>query len=275
MEKLTTKLAAAAFGLLLTPFAAAEEVDVRFAQKRFAVVPVLVDGQGPYDFLLDTGSTTSVVDRNLAKELGLKPLGRTVIRTASGTERVPIARIHEMRIGSRSTETVLVLISKMDGLRKLDKNIRGILGFNFLSRFRYTLDYEHQRLRFEDGAVAGTRVPFDASSRSILLSAGNLRFLLDTGATGVFLFRSEGLDLEVNARVIKRVSTNAGHRIAKSGWLERVDIGDVSLARVPVTLVPETGLESKADGLLPGTLFDAIYFDHENDFVVFNPEDGD
>ena len=139
----------------------------------------------------------------------------------------------------------------------------------------YALDYEHQRLRFEDGAVFGTRVPFDASSRSILLVADNLRLLLDTGATGVFLFRSEGLDLEVNARAIKRVSTNAGHRIAKSGWLERVDIGDVSLHRVPVTLVPETGLESKADGLLPGTLFDAIYFDHENDFVVFNSEDDD
>ena len=67
------------------------------------------------------------------------------------------------------------------------------------------------------------------------------------------------------------MSTNAGHRIGKSGWLERLDIGDVSLDRVPVTLVPETGLESKADGLLPGTLFDAIYFDHENDFVVLNP----
>lgn len=272
MEKLTTKLAAAAFGLLFTQFAGAEDVDVRLAQKRFAVVPVVVDGQGPYDFLLDTGSTTSVVDKNLAKELGLKPLGRTVIRTASGTERVPIARIHEMRVGSRSTETVLVLISKMDGVHKLDKNIRGILGFNFLSRFRYTLDYEHQRLRFENGAV-GTRVPFDASSRSIVLAADNLRLLLDTGATGVFLFRSEGLDVEVNARAIKQVRTNAGRRISKSGWLERLDIGDLTLGRVPVTLMPKTQLESKADGLLPGTLFDAIYFDHENNFVILNPED--
>ena len=47
------------------------------------------------------------MDRNLVKDLGLKPLQRTVIRTVSGTKRVPIARIHEMRIGSRSTETVL------------------------------------------------------------------------------------------------------------------------------------------------------------------------
>jgi len=275
MERCTTKLAAATLGLLLTQLAAAEDVGFRFAQKRFVVVPILVDGQGPYDFLLDTGSTTSVVDKKLAKKLGLKPLQRTVIRTASGTEQVPIARVHQISVGSKSTETVLVLISKMNGIRKLDKNIRGILGFNFLSRFRYTLDYEHQRLRFDDDVVAGARVPFDASSRSVLLTADHLRFLLDTGATGVFVFRPEGLDIEVNARAITRVSTNAGRRISKSGWLERLDIGDVSLDRVPVTLMPESGLETKADGLLPGTLFDAIYFDHENDFVVLNPEGGD
>jgi predicted aspartyl protease len=273
MEKLTTKLAAAALGLLLAQLAAAEEVDFRFAQKRFVIVPVVVDGQGPYDFLLDTGSTTSVVDQKLAKELGLKPLQKTVIRTASGTERVPIARIHEMRVGSRSAQTVLVLVSKMDGVRKLDKSIRGILGFNFLSRFRYTLDYRHQRLRFDSGAVAGARVPFDASGRSIVLAAGESRLLLDTGATGVFLFRAEGLDVAVNARAVARVTTNAGRRISKSGWLERLDIGGVSLAHVPVTLMPETGLERHADGLLPGTLFDAIYFDHENGFVVLNPEE--
>ena len=42
-----------------------------------------------------------------------------------------------------------------------------------------------------------------------------------------------------------------------------------------MTLVPQTGLEEKADGLVPGTLFDSIYIDHENEFVVLNPKDGD
>lgn len=275
MEKRTTKLAAAVLTLLVAQLASAGDVGFRFAQKRFVVVPVRVDGHGPYDFLLDTGSTTSVVHEKLGKELGLKPLQQTVIRTASGTERVPIARIGEMALGAQSTETVLVLVSKMDGVRKLDENIRGILGFNFLSRFRYTLDYRTRELGFEDAAVTGERVPFDASGRSIVITTGDLRLSLDTGATRVFLFDARGLDIETNARAITRVSTNAGQRITKSGWLARLDIGDVSLSRVPVTLMPRTGLESRVDGLIPGTLFDAIYFDHENDFVVLNPGDSD
>lgn len=75
----------------------------------------------------------------------------------------------------------------------------------------------------------------------------------------------------MNARAINRVSTNAGSRLSRSGRLERLEIGDVALDRVLVTLLSESGLETKADGLLPGTLFDAIYFDHDNDFVIFNP----
>ena len=274
MERHATKLVAALLVLISTRLGAADDISFRLARKQFVIVPVLVNGQGPYEFLLDTGSTTSVVDRKLTKELGLKPLQETVIRTASGTERVPIARVHQIDVGSQSTQTVLVLCSKMDGVRSLDKNIRGILGFNFLSRFRYTLNYKKKTLRFEDaGAREGTRVPFDASGRSIVLAADGLRLLLDTGATSVFLFHGDGLDIEMNARAIRRVSTNNGHRVTKSGRLRRLVIGDESFERVPVTLMPQTRLEENADGLVPGTLFESIYIDHENEFVVLNPDD--
>lgn len=276
MERQFTQLVAVTFLLISAHLCAAEEIRFRLAQKELIIVPVVVNGQGPYEFLLDTGSTTSVVDRKLAKELDLKPLQETSIRTASGTERVPIARVHQIDVGSQSTTTVLVLCSEMDGVRSLDKNIRGILGFNFLSRFRYTLDYKRKTLRFGgDGAVAGTRVPFDARGGSIVLATDRLRLLLDTGATGVFLFHTDGLDIEMKARAIRRVSTNSGRRVARSGLLRRLVIGDESFDRVPVTIVPQTGLEEEADGLIPGTLFDSIYFDHENAFVVLNPNDGD
>ena len=119
--------------------------------------------------------------------------------------------------------------------------------------------------------VEGSHVSFDASQRSVVLIVGDVRLLLDTGATGVVLFDFDGLDIEVNPRTVRRVSTNDGHRIARSGWIRRLDIGDESFRRVPVTLVPQTGLDDRADGLLPGTLFESIYFDHAREFVVLNP----
>ena len=91
--------------------------------------------------------------------------------------------------------------------------------------------------------VEGSHLPFDASQRSVVLIVGDVRLLLDTGATGVVLFDFDGLDIEVHPRTVRRVSTNDGHRIARSGWIRRLDIGDESFRRVPVTLVPQTGLD--------------------------------
>lgn len=47
------------------------------------VVPVKINGKGPYDFVLDTGATFTCVDRSLAEELRLPdwsgPFGTVVI----------------------------------------------------------------------------------------------------------------------------------------------------------------------------------------------------
>ena len=272
MENRCVELIAATL-FFLSAQVGAEDVSFRLAREYLVIVPVLLNGQGPYDFLLDTGSTTSVVDKRLSAELGLKPLQQTVIRTASGTERVAIARVHQIDLGGQSTKTVLVLCSDMASVHSLDGNVRGILGFNFLSRFRYTLDYKGRALRFDDvGAVEGTQVPFDASERAIVLETERMRLILDTGANGVFLFDADGLDVEIQARAVSRVSTSTGLRVTRSGFLRRLDIGDESFERVPVTLVPQSGLEERAGGLVPGTLFDSIHFDHANGFIVLNPK---
>jgi hypothetical protein len=95
--------------------------------------------------------------------------------------------------------------------------------------------------------------------------------MLDTGATGVFLFETKGLDVQIQARAARRVSTSSGVRIARAGILRRLVIGHESFEEVPVTLVQKSGLQDRVDGLVPGTLFDSIYFDHENGFVILNP----
>src|SRR5215469_12858534 len=66
-------------GLLCTiPITFAEEAAPRTVPfqlvRGFAVVvPVTVNGHGPYDFMLDTGTTVTAVDRELSEELALEP----------------------------------------------------------------------------------------------------------------------------------------------------------------------------------------------------------
>ena len=103
------------------------------------------------------------------------------------------------------------------------------------------------------------------------MTCDGVRWLLDTGATGVVLFSDVDLDVETSSRTIRRVATNDGARVARSGWIRRLKIGGESFPRVPVTLARQTGFEDHADGLLPGTLFASIYVDHEQNIVVLNP----
>jgi hypothetical protein len=46
-------------------------VPLRLAAGRLLIVPVTVDGSGPYPFLLDTGATRSLVDEALAGSASL------------------------------------------------------------------------------------------------------------------------------------------------------------------------------------------------------------
>src|SRR5580658_4832361 len=42
------------------------------------VIPVMLNGSGPYDFMLDTGTTAMVMDTALFTQLGLHPYGSVV-----------------------------------------------------------------------------------------------------------------------------------------------------------------------------------------------------
>ena len=48
-------------------------VPIHIYRERVAVIPVTLDGKGPYSFALATGSPDNAIDEDLATELGLKP----------------------------------------------------------------------------------------------------------------------------------------------------------------------------------------------------------
>jgi hypothetical protein len=47
----------------------------RFVERSIIVVPVLPDGSGPYDFVLDTPAQITIIDPGLASELRLRLQG--------------------------------------------------------------------------------------------------------------------------------------------------------------------------------------------------------
>ena len=130
--------------------------EVRFEMagpnKAAIIVRVKINGQGPYDFVLDTGATFTCVDRQLAEELKLPdwsgPLGTVVITGGQG--EMGFVKIDRLEVGDTASATDLVAC-KLDLSRMQPPGfaMKGLLGLNFLKCYRMTIDFERDTLLLE------------------------------------------------------------------------------------------------------------------------------
>jgi predicted aspartyl protease len=105
-------------------------------------VPVRVNGHGPYEFVLDTGSSNSSVDRSLVRALGLRRTGQVhPVQGVTGSGVVPIVKVRRWTLGGVAMHGTS--LSVVD----LGIGVGGLLGSDELCRFGdVTLDFRHNRL---------------------------------------------------------------------------------------------------------------------------------
>ena len=105
------------------------------------LVPVMVDGKGPFQFLVDTGADGSMISERLARALGLQSPRNSGERVegTTGTERMPWVRIARMRIGSIVRTDVRMPIARSPVMSGLD----GILGMAGFGPVRVAVDFQH------------------------------------------------------------------------------------------------------------------------------------
>jgi predicted aspartyl protease len=262
----------------------AEPARFRLVGERLVVVPVLVDGAGPFDFLLDTGTNTTLVTPKLAARLRLRADGNLRLLTVAGERRVPRSRLGEVAVGGRAARELEALVCELGELRAADPRIEGVLGQNFLARFNYSLDYDERRLVFESAGETpaapsgeGVRVPFESREGRLLLAAQggggreSWRLVLDTAATALVLFKDRADKFDAAPRGSMTAATNAGSRAVRVARLRRLRVGGEEFADVPVALIPDPAgaPEREEDGLLPASLFRYLYVNHREGYVVF------
>ncbi|QYU68531.1 retroviral-like aspartic protease family protein [Leptolyngbya sp. 15MV] len=99
-------------------------------------VPVTIEGQGPFQFMIDTGAQATVVTRQLGDRLGLRPAGRaTVVGMAS---RVPVDLVHldGLEFAARVIDNLAV-----PALEARNVGADGILGLDSLQDLRVMIDF--------------------------------------------------------------------------------------------------------------------------------------
>ena len=264
-----------------------ERVRFRLVRDYLIVVSVQVNGAGACDFLLDTGTNTTVITPALAMQFNIRPVDRVEMVTVAGSTVTPRALLPRLTLGSRSTENIETLITDLPELRRLDARISGVLGQNFLARFNYLLNYRERRIEFidaDENQWRGTRLPTEQNEGRLLLAAHTakrnpttLKLVLDSAISGLVLFgsgyRKLGDGIEMSEGSFVQVATNAGKSINQAGIIPQLRFGNENFSHLPVTL-PQNHAATQnrtEDGLLPTCLFRAIFFNNKEGYVILNP----
>src|SRR6266536_5474581 len=136
------------------------------------LLPVRVNGEGPFEFILDTGAGTSLLSSDLAKKLNIKIISTKEGQSAGGKISVSLAKVDSFAVGQVKLDDVDVGIVDLGHIAKtIGTKIDGDVGYNFLKHFRITIDYHTGEIRFDDpkrienfGRSAKTEVPMRLAS---------------------------------------------------------------------------------------------------------------
>lgn len=243
------------------------------------VVSVTVSETEKFDFLLDTGTNSTIITPEAAQKLNLRPQDRMEMITATGKQIVPRSFLQSLALGSKSAKDVEVLIMDLPVLDKIDKKICGILGQNFLAQFNYLLDFDKRQIVFDadgelENRLRGRQVSIEIEENRLLIAVNiqknSRQFSLDAGAANLILF--EGAGIEKRATSFVKLLTNTGDGAAQNARFDFLQIGDKTFYDLPAIIMSEKNESRTEDGLLPLCLFRSIYFNHKKRFVSFNPK---
>ncbi|WP_299488875.1 retropepsin-like aspartic protease [Acaryochloris sp. IP29b_bin.137] len=98
-------------------------------------VQVMINGQGPFTFALDTGATQTIVSPKLADQLALSRSAKPVqLQGLLGMEAAQPTQLNSIQIGQHQTTELNALILASPLIERMQ--VDGLIGQNFLNQYR-------------------------------------------------------------------------------------------------------------------------------------------
>ncbi len=259
------------------------EIPFRLVNGNLIVLSVKAGAGGAHNFILDTGADTTIVDLRLAAKLSMASLRPVQQTTLAGVRTLRRGLAPELSISGAEVRNLPVLVEDLSRLRQLDARLEGILGQDFLSHFNYLLDYRRKVLRVEaaqeiEDALVGDRVALEAGGKRMIVAGegqglrrATVRLMVDSGASSVVLMRNCAVALEVPAFENVREVTSSGNVELRTGRIRTLVVASQRFHEIAAVVSSADPVEPIGDGLLPTILFEALYVNNRDGFVVFNP----
>jgi predicted aspartyl protease len=236
------------------------------------LLPVEVNGEGPFEFILDTGAGTSLLSSELGQKLGIKIIGSKEGQSAGGAVSVSLARVSSLAVASAKLDDVDVGLVDLSQIGKtVGTKIDGDLGYNFLKHFRVTLDYRKNEIRFDDPkrlelagqstAVTEVVMRLAGPAKPLILvdvyanGRGPFQFAIDTGTSTTAITPELAKQLGVASLPIGAATTGGAPVDVTAGVLQSFQVGDARIDNLAVVVADffamlSDALGAKLDGIV-------------------------
>jgi len=249
--------------------------------------PVTIAGHA-YTFLIDTGAQDILLDKHVASELQLRPVGALEASGASRTGGLQVVRLAVLDVGAGRLHDLVVTTIDLGASTSGAFRIDGILGYPFFAATVARIDAAARTMTFgPPGSLTagGTRIPIELDrsfpeAQLRLDRSTDASFIVDTGnAAELLLYRPF---VERHAGIVPFTSTErrsfgiGGETESYRTSLDELEIGGTSLYHVDtdVMLATSGAFADRFDAgnLGLGVLKNFIVtFDYGDDAIYLEP----
>lgn len=180
----------------------AYEIPLAFSPTEYFVVQVMINGKGPFLFMVDTGSSYTMLSKTVAQALNLPLQRRIKYPNNNSYSSLEVYQIDQLKLGEAEVNNYQVNVYSEPSIVTHFRNqknipIDGILGIGAFYHYLVTFDYQARKIILQSKALEEGEgvMEFEDTRRSpvipILFKDKNnvtlyIKCLIDTGFSGYF-----------------------------------------------------------------------------------------
>jgi hypothetical protein len=248
-------------------------------------VPVTVEGQGPFRFMIDTGSQATVVTRRLSDQLELQPIGFATVVGMASRVSVQLVELNGLEFAARVFDNIS---APMLEARHIGAD--GILGLDSLQDMRVMIDFRTETIAVDTAKELGGNKGYEIVVKArrklgrliitdAVIDGVRTAVIIDTGAQtsiGNMALRRKlrGRDQGPSSAT----DVNGETLVGSLGVARALQIQKMQLNNVLITFTDSPAFEAlgliKRPALILGMgslrLFDRVAIDFESRRVLFD-----
>ena len=219
---------------------------------------ILVEGRigslFPLKFLLDTGTTHTMVDQRIAERLSLKHRSGEVLNF-DRFARIEWANVPEIQFGPLTSRDLSVMVGPLRRYSEFADGVDAIIGLDLLSTCEsLKIDYSTKRITVRTTAQGGERKAVPPQALTVLLSLQGqaARLVIDSGLQSMLLYQDRIRRHLPRLRFDDKVSrVHIGNRAGERATLSGIRVGnsELQLSVLLLSSAPDS-LSADIDGYL-------------------------